>query len=1806
MTLEELKQPAQEEPTDSQRLISDIRTGKSELSKDEKLRILKAERQKLSSHDFKNPIVKKEIDRIDHLLMKVEASPDVVSSVEAVPAAPEETKIAAPAPIEERPVAPPPPASEIGAVPPEGSGQAEKAVVGEPSVREEKPTLAKPTEEELQERERAAADKEEVGRVPLKGEAGPAETTGEGISGAEVTKEVPESEEEKIKKAYLSLNESALADFIKDYRGEIDNVNKAIERAKTENPDQVERLEEEKRRMEKRLKISETVAREKGIPIESAKVEEKGAPEPAGPETAAGIPPTGAVTEPKREPDHEEVIRGLSEEEAEFTDIPGARREGEAPPAEVAPKGKKGLIERFKESVVGRKLRGEHVSAEEMKNISNKEKYFLKAGKAAEMISSTLGWRILLRLPEWYLKGKYSEKEIARIKGVYVEETGLREELESSDTDEKRKAEIRSRLNELGVSETEAKSDKVNRRFGEIEVRIKESKYLSEEKRARLQEKLEAIKSKWTTSEELTEKKTMDEVDLAFEKFVGERVKGRDLVKDAFDLGLVSVGGYAFRPLVRAGFRINERYRKMAESKKEGEEVEFLKEISRSAKETLEAMVMKGKLKEDESKGKRALAAWGKVIMNSLVPISVAMMGYSEYKEGIPEGAFTKAIGHIKERVGEIDKDWSQARDAGDYIKAFLKTFNLQESVNRLTLGKLWKEEVSPETGGIEEVKPETLRAPGAPAEVPQETSPPAPEASGGFKEVSPEVFGPKAPGGEMFGPEVPVPGGMGSPESILKEIGVADSTAQAELAAKFGHDRAILYQARETFAGAGLTPEESVGIIQHAANPQELQETLSQLKAETALGVNSFNQDGLSPEELDAVSRQLRGANSEMASNLLATWQEKGNITEEAVSEIKGLVAAEEALGVNSFEGKVSPEELDKVIAGLTSANKEQADALLVHWQEKGLVDAQKVMELRFPVEHASLEHAGFQTEVTDGKVNIALDLGKEGAPQYAEQVFYRMAIENRELGEEITNVEGAQILNVGANLRELSEGHNVAGVAAEDFQKYVHIVGGKVTISDYDGFKTNILDRLTTHSQEIITPENLENCGAPAYLNNIRHDTMVDMVKPEGISEQGIQLDQEQIHRVEGRLFQATLEKSGQGEFATDIQATSEDAGTFNVFGETVSVKGGNVVAIGDTPLEHPFDLGSEAGGDRLLEEAARAHAEGIIEEMQPRQIETLVEEYDTSQDFDDALDDLGYGKDGPGAAEWEYLRGQSTEDLLNKEIESHASKGREYIEMRHQRNLRNYIQSAIKEGKIEAPGGGGSSNTIEETMEEILRAEAREEITADLDSADKILASGEKLEPEGAKAFDTLEHDVSKLVSVGTKGRATLSLNLEHIQSKQGTEILKTALEADGGNPEQAQDIKREIEQVMANSEGVSQKQTLAKFLEHHTQDETVKSAVVGFRPEEVPSIPEAGETAQAGDFIEIKGGGLPENVKVTATPEAQKFLTEHNLRIENGKLIGLQGMEIALDESQPGLDEGITESVKMEMAENGNLRAQVIDTDDTEDILEITPEGKLVPIQGIEQNIPEAASIETAIPEHETGIEADAAAKGEQLNSFTSPEGNRIDFQYNEKGEITGLNSSGTLSGRPEILKDDYRKIIFEGGKGDVQSRLMATRTVEVEARHIDLEKNILRSMEQAGKGNTSEAEFLRKNIENLIHRVEGRYGDVFEETSAGIESTPVEQGLESDINVNATPEEVDVALDHLTMSVPGMEKLSLEGIKTMDDATALTQLKEGSEGMLKEIPALINEGEDAVSLKQLERAYQAVLATVNERLGELEK
>jgi|GEM_PF-6838186 len=485
-------------------------------------------------------------------------------------------------------------------------------------------------------------------------------------------------------------------------------------------------------------------------------------------------------------------------------------------------------------------------------------------------------------------------------------------------------------------------------------------------------------------------------------------------------------------------------------------------------------------------------------------------------------------------------------------------------------------------------------------------------------------------------------------------------------------------------------------------------------------------------------IGQELHLGNTEIVKNAI----ENSSIDIKSIIDTQAKVELEKSLGINTFDGEITAEELEKINLIIHAPQSEEAVAYLEKLHQENQISDQE----KFNATNPSIEHAGFKSEnsldETDNrtKYNLSLELGQDNAPKHLEQVFYRLGVDHIEIdNENVTNLEAARILNVGANLRVLSEGQNIAGVSAEDFNKYVTIDGNKIQINDYEAFQENIIDKLAKHSEEIITSDNLDNVGAVAYIDNIKNETWGDMLSPAKVEAENINFDQAQIEKAEVRIFQDTLEDTGLGELATDIEFKNESSGTFVLDNETIEVKNNEIVQIGDTPLEQPIALEDKESGEALIAKTSEIKGEKFLTYLEDRQEEMLqrlndltdlqkqkieileptepMSEYQISAQLNETLDKLGI-RNGLNNPEWDSLKQESVNYLLDEKNLPEINDAKDAVSLHHREQLRQLLDNAISKGELKV----NEATSVEDAMKELAAQASREKLIHDISIAEQ----------------------------------------------------------------------------------------------------------------------------------------------------------------------------------------------------------------------------------------------------------------------------------------------------------------------------------------------------------------------------------------------------------------------------------------------------------------------------------------------------
>ncbi len=166
------------------------------------------------------------------------------------------------------------------------------------------------------------------------------------------------------------------------------------------------------------------------------------------------------------------------------------------------------------------------------------------------------------------------------------------------------------------------------------------------------------------------------------------------------------------------------------------------------------------------------------------------------------------------------------------------------------------------------------------------------------------------------------------------------------------------------------------------------------------------------------------------------------------------------------------------------------------------------------------------------------------------------------------------------------------------------------------------------------------------------------------------------------------------------------------------------------------------------------------------------------------------------------------------------------------------------------------------------------------------------------------------------------------------------------------------------------------------------------------------------------------------------------------------------------------------------------------------------------------------------------------------------GQKLNFNYDETGKITGVEMSGRISGDTEMLKDDFRGIL-----SSKLGRLTpdAVTAVQTTARVINLNTEFLNHLVENGQADTPEADFLADKILKDVSEVEKRYGDVFRDIKT--DSNGKLSFVEVVPNTAPIPESTPIATAENPVEAPVETEIALGAPRSF---AQLSQMKEGAE------------------------------------------
>jgi hypothetical protein len=163
-----------------------------------------------------------------------------------------------------------------------------------------------------------------------------------------------------------------------------------------------------------------------------------------------------------------------------------------------------------------------------------------------------------------------------------------------------------------------------------------------------------------------------------------------------------------------------------------------------------------------------------------------------------------------------------------------------------------------------------------------------------------------------------------------------------------------------------------------------------------------------------------------------------------------------------------MTPEEAEKKIKGMGIKEAKAQEAF-----NKGAGIGKES-----PLKNIRIETTGMGHEVTS---EFSVKLGEGDVPKNLETVYNAISADHMRVPASgmIDEQFAAKSLNMSANLMRLTEGHNVAGISADDFAKVAGFKNGILEIKNPSGFN-QIVSKLQTHSEELWGKGVLQSKGA------------------------------------------------------------------------------------------------------------------------------------------------------------------------------------------------------------------------------------------------------------------------------------------------------------------------------------------------------------------------------------------------------------------------------------------------------------------------------------------------------------------------------------------------------------------------------------------------------------------------------------------------------------------------------------------------------------------------------------------------------
>lgn len=195
-------------------------------------------------------------------------------------------------------------------------------------------------------------------------------------------------------------------------------------------------------------------------------------------------------------------------------------------------------------------------------------------------------------------------------------------------------------------------------------------------------------------------------------------------------------------------------------------------------------------------------------------------------------------------------------------------------------------------------------------------------------------------------------------------------------------------------------------------------------------------------------------------------------------------IINTSEAGGATETMSGSAPEvvKYDVTLAGQSQFEAEIPKSVSSLATEMPITPASEVLQLIDPLTEFKSSHALYEAtgaQVTEGVngIKVEYEIGAKGDFNTLDQALRRVVASEINIGADnkFDAVDATRAENVTANLRVLLEGKSVAGIKPEELQGIAEYKDGKLTIIDYDKFKSFVDDKLFDRATTNITEANL-----------------------------------------------------------------------------------------------------------------------------------------------------------------------------------------------------------------------------------------------------------------------------------------------------------------------------------------------------------------------------------------------------------------------------------------------------------------------------------------------------------------------------------------------------------------------------------------------------------------------------------------------------------------------------------------------------------------------------------------------------------